>query len=189
MKQLTSQYVISTATVGTLCNPIRSIQNAQNHHSLPGSVKYPRISEFTVEAIVCSCYGCVVSEIVFAWAVLKSDPIDFCLILKSLFHETVAKSWWRHQMETFSALLAFCAWNSLVTGKFPAQSQWRGALVFSLIYAWINGWVNNREAGDLRRNRAHYEVIVMKKASCPSACFGICNWTKYYTFPLYRGPL
>ena len=29
------------------------------------------------------------------------------------------------------------------------------------ISAWINGWVNNREAGDLRRYRAHYDVIVM----------------------------
>ena len=28
---------------------------------------------------------------------------------------------WRHQMETFSALLALCAWNSSVTGKFPSQ--------------------------------------------------------------------
>ena len=26
---------------------------------------------------------------------------------------------------------------------------------------WIKGWVNNREAGDLRRHRAHYDVIVM----------------------------
>ena len=26
---------------------------------------------------------------------------------------------------------------------------------------WINGWVNNREAGDLIRHRAHYDVIVM----------------------------
>ena len=30
-------------------------------------------------------------------------------------------SWWRHQMETFSALLAICAENSLVPGEFPAQ--------------------------------------------------------------------
>ena len=41
------------------------------------------------------------------------------------------------------------------------RSQWRGALVFSLIYAWINNWVNNREAGDLRRHRDHYDVNVM----------------------------
>ena len=43
----------------------------------------------------------------------------------------------------------------------PHKGQWRGALVFSLICAWINGWVNNRETGDLRRHRAHYDVIVM----------------------------
>ena len=33
--------------------------------------------------------------------------------------------------------------------------------MFSLICAWINGWVNNREAGDLRRRRVNYDVIVM----------------------------
>ena len=36
--------------------------------------------------------------------------------------------------------------------------------MFSLICAWINGWVNNRKAGDLRRHRAHYDVIVMERA-------------------------
>ena len=41
------------------------------------------------------------------------------------------------------------------------KGQWRGALKFSVICVWINGWVNNREAGDLRRYCAHYEVIVM----------------------------
>ena len=32
-----------------------------------------------------------------------------------------ANTWWRHQMETFSALLTICAGNSPVTGEFPAQ--------------------------------------------------------------------
>ena len=41
------------------------------------------------------------------------------------------------------------------------KGQWRGALMFSLIWAGINGWVNNREAGDLRRYRAHYDVSVV----------------------------
>ena len=40
----------------------------------------------------------------------------------------------------------------------PHKGQWRGALMFSLICAWINGWINNRKAGDLRRYRAHYGV-------------------------------
>ena len=43
----------------------------------------------------------------------------------------------------------------------PHKDQWRGALMFSLICARISGWVNNREAGDLRRHRAHYDVIEM----------------------------
>ena len=43
----------------------------------------------------------------------------------------------------------------------PHKGQWRGALMFSLICVWINDWVNNGEAGDLRRYRAHYDVIVM----------------------------
>ena len=46
----------------------------------------------------------------------------------------------------------------------PHKGQWRGALMFCLICVWINGWVNNREAGDLRRYRAHYDVIVLMSA-------------------------
>ena len=41
------------------------------------------------------------------------------------------------------------------------KGQWRGALMFSLICVWINGWINNRKAGDLRCYRAHYDVTVM----------------------------
>ena len=55
-------------------------------------------------------------------------------------------TWWRHHMGIFSAL---------------HKGQWRGALMSSLICAWINGWVNNREIGDLRCHRTHYDVIVM----------------------------
>ena len=52
--------------------------------------------------------------------------------------------------------------------NFPHKGQWRGALMFSLIYAWINDWVNNREAGDLRRQHGHYDVIVMLESFfCP----------------------
>ena len=51
-------------------------------------------------------------------------------------------------METFSALLAICAGNS-------------PGLVIYLICAWMNESVNNGEAGDLRRHRAHYDATVM----------------------------
>ena len=48
----------------------------------------------------------------------------------------------------------------------PHKGQWRGALTFSLISAWINGWANIRNAGDLRRHHAHYDVTVMTHPHC-----------------------
>ena len=81
------------------------------------------------------------------------------LTLKRVLNEHL--TWWRRQMETFSALLALCAGNSPVPVNSPHKGQWRGALMLSLICAWIHNWVNNREAGDLRRHRGHYDVTLM----------------------------
>ena len=64
-------------------------------------------------------------------------------------------------MEAFSALLAICAWNSPVTGEFPTQRPVTRSFDVFFDLRIIIGWVNNREAGDLRRYRAHYDVIAM----------------------------
>ena len=85
-------------------------------------------------------------------------PVSTCCIVG---YETGSLSLWRHQMGTLSALLAICAGNSSVPVNSPHKGQWHGALMFSLICVWINGWINNRKAGDLRRHRAHCDVIVM----------------------------
>ena len=53
----------------------------------------------------------------------------------------------------------------------PHNGQWRRAFMFSLICAWINHWVNNREAGYLRRHRAHNDVIVMGLVSLDSTIY------------------
>ena len=76
----------------------------------------------------------------------------------------MVNTWWRHQMQTFSALLALYMGNSSTPLVYsPRKGQWRGALMFSVICARINGWVNSGEACDLRRHRAHYDVIVMSR--------------------------
>ena len=63
-------------------------------------------------------------------------------------------------MEAYSVLLAICAGNSPIPGEFPAQRPvTRSFYVFFDLR--LNDWVNNREAGDLRRYRAHYDVTVM----------------------------
>ena len=70
-------------------------------------------------------------------------------------------------MEAFSALLAIWAGNSPVTGEFPTQRPvtWSFDVFVFLIFAWTYGWVKNREDGNLRHHRAHYDVIVM--GVCP----------------------
>ena len=45
--------------------------------------------------------------------------------------------------------------------NFPHKGQWRGVWCFFLICAWTNGCVNNRDAGDLRRHRTHYDATVI----------------------------
>ena len=52
-------------------------------------------------------------------------------------------------------------WKCRSSANSPHKGQWRGALMFSLICVWIDVWVNNGKAGDLRRHRAHCDVIVM----------------------------
>ena len=46
------------------------------------------------------------------------------------------------------------------------KGQWRGALMFSLIYVWIHGWVNNRDAGDLRRAKVGVPNSYTPRAIC-----------------------
>ena len=65
-------------------------------------------------------------------------------------------------METFSALLALCAGNSSVTGEFPTQRPVSRS--FDVFFDMrLNKQMNKQsyKAGDLRRYRAHYDVIVM----------------------------
>ena len=70
--------------------------------------------------------------------------------------------WWSHQMETSSALLAICTGNSPVPGEFPTQKPVTRSFDVCFFICRINGWVNHREAGDLRRYRAHYDVTVIQ---------------------------
>ena len=80
------------------------------------------------------------------------------VLIWSQFHSS---PWWRHQMETFSALPAMCAGNPPVTGEFPAQRPVTRSFDVFFMCVEIKCWVNNHEAGDLRCHRAHYDVIVM----------------------------
>ena len=70
-------------------------------------------------------------------------------------------SWRRHQIKTFSALLALCEENTPVIGGFLWQRPVRGS--FDIFFDLrLNEWLSkHRAAGDLRRHPSHYDGTVM----------------------------
>ena len=71
-------------------------------------------------------------------------------------------------METFSALLALCVGNSPVTGEFPTQRSVTRSFHFFFDLRLNKELGNNRDAGDLRRHRADYDVIAGRHCNGPS---------------------
>ena len=76
-------------------------------------------------------------------------------------HWMIFRSQWRHEMESFSALLTLCAGNSPVAGEFPAQRPVTRSFHIFFDLRRINNWVNDEGASELRRHRAHYDVNIM----------------------------
>ena len=98
---------------------------------------------------------------------------------------TLAMTWSRHQTENIS-----CYWPFVWPVNSPLKGQWRGDLMFSLICAWINGYVNIREAGDLRRHRAHYDVTVMNYfIGCDARIYAwnwLCKADMFFLWAIYN---
>ena len=85
----------------------------------------------------------------------KPEQSHVCILKPT----TSLVTWWRHQMETFSALLAICAGNSPVPGEFPAQRPvTRSFDVF--FHLRLNKRSSKQSQGWLRRYRAHNDVTV-----------------------------
>ena len=96
----------------------------------------------------------------------KIFPFDDVIMSRDVSkHNIGSTTWWRHQRETFSALLALCMGIHWSPVNSPHKDQWRGDLMFPVICAWTNGRANNRYAGDLGRHRAHYDIAVMRRSN------------------------
>ena len=80
--------------------------------------------------------------------------MKFINAVKPVQHDDVIK--WKHLPRYWPFVRVIHRWpvNS------PHKGQWRGTLTFSLICAWSYNWANDGDAGDLRRDRAHYDVIL-----------------------------
>ena len=88
----------------------------------------------------------------------------------SLLHDDVIK--WKH----FPHYWGFVRGIHRSPVNSPHKGQWRGALMFSLICTWINSWVNNPEAGDLSRHRAHCDVSVMDSTDIDLCQHWLWQW-------------
>ena len=108
------------------------------------------------------------------WPSLLWTDASLCKIDVTIgwFHNDVIK--WKH----FPRYWSFVWGIRQSPANSPHKGQWRGTLIFSLICAWINGWVKNRDAVDLRRYRAHYDVIVMLMPKRVDQQYG-CRWHFY----------
>ena len=93
-----------------------------------------------------------------------------------LIHDDVIK--WKH----FLRYWPFVRGMHRSPMNSPHKGQWHGALMFSVTSAWINDWESNREAGDLRRHRAHYDVTVS-----PLSNENICILSRFHQH-LFLGP-
>ena len=127
-------------------------------------------------------YDITVYDLELHNAALLPHSGSWLLLCPHVLRLLLLLSWWRHQMETFSALLAICAGNSPVSGEFPAERPVTRSFDVFFICVWINSWVNNRETGNLRRHRTHYDVTAMVYF-----CFAGSNndWFELKCFPSF----
>ena len=113
---------------------------------------------------------CVVTVVHFAWRPLLgllSGNMILCKLLQLISRyvavgcilPVLPLKWGTMILRTYGGTLDTILHQ--VRSSLEFKSQWRGALIFSLLCVWINGWVKNRKAGDLRRYRSHYDVTVM----------------------------
>ena len=94
---------------GVVGIPPTKICADQNHLKMVLSSRSTKISLSSFRRKSHSYYDCNLHE-------SRGEPVsDTSRVYKD------HGSWWRHQMETFSALLAICAGNSTVSGEFPTQ--------------------------------------------------------------------
>ena len=119
--------------------------------------------------VITLCHHC-------AWWCLGTYWCQFISSLND--HDDIIK--WKH-FPYYRPFVQGIHWSPVNS---PRRGQWRRALMFSLIWAWINGWVNNRDAGDLRCHRADYDVTVMWTQSYICIFFQVfldtcCNSKQY----------
>ena len=124
------------------------------------------------------CQKSVFENVVCKLSLILLRPQLVTWLSKLTVHDDVIK--WKH----FPRYWPFVRGIHRLPVNSPHKGQWRGALLFSLVCACINGAVNTRKAGDVRRHRIHYDVSVMQKLTKISLSLYMASahrgfWYKY----------
>ena len=168
----TPQGIISTRTACRVLSTkiLQLIKNDNNFHSVKADVadvaeiRHVARVAITGTSILVSYIWvksmhliCITSPLDFLYRRKRAPDPQMCYrdMKVHIIHDDVIK--WKHFPRYWPFVRGIH--RSLVNS--PHKGQWRGALMFSFICAWINPWVNIGKAGDLRRNHAHFYVIVM----------------------------
>ena len=130
-------------------NTVRHLNNRTDHRHSKSRCDQSSPARRTIKHQWTSRHGWQGSWQVFLW----KDP-GFQIF-------SPRKSWWRYEMETFSALLAILRIIHRSPVDSPHKGQWHRALMFSVICSSTNGWANKRDTGDLRCHHTHYDITVM----------------------------
>ena len=141
-----------------------------NSGGLSSTLKHPFSQRLCTD--VCNIMIIDIHTFLHWYASTNHNLWEWCTLLANC-------AWWRHQMETFSALLAICAGNSPVTGEFTAKKPVTRSFDVFFDLRLNEGWVNNHEAGDLRRHSACYDVIAMICCDLLKVDLG-CTQTLYF---------
>ena len=166
---------LKSCTLSTI--PTKSTATYVNHHLFCILIRTDRnwkfdigieghISEYPFDTICNAFIAYGLDELrlsflnfIMVWHKRMYPNAPCCQCLSQAVHYQL--SWWCRQMTIFTALLDLCEGNHRSPVDSPHKGQRGGALMFSLSCARTNCCVNNRDAGDLRRHRAHCDVAVM----------------------------
>ena len=93
----------------------------------------------------------------------RGNELTYCGLVVPYCPMDHYQHYWRHQMETFSMLLALCEGNPPFTGGFPSQRPVMRS--FDVLYdvCLSNGWANSWYTCDLKFHGAHCDVTVMRQ--------------------------
>ena len=131
---------------------------------------------FHYRCILCCVWECIIFSHFTQWIAIKIKHID--KNMQQIANNTLvcglesydSEDHWTHddviKWKLFPRYWPFVRGIHRSPVNSPHKGQWCGALMF-FICAWLNGWVNNREAGDMRRHRAHYDVTAMSPIRGP----------------------